>query len=97
MNNEVAKLKQAVTADDQPFMDYVERRIRGQVCPQCGSNKVAFISRALPDMSPALELLRLEEKVVFGGCLVGHEDKELYCNHCGKEFDRKRYRKRKDI
>jgi hypothetical protein len=84
------RLRMAIGPDDRPFREYVERRIRDQVCPHCGSRNVAYVLRGMPLMVPVLEILMLENKVFLGGCMVSEDDKDLFCHHCEKDFDRKR-------
>ena len=82
--------------DDRGLFEFVERRIRNQVCPQCGSNEVACVLRGMPSYSKGLELLLDRKKVVLGGCVLDLDDKDLCCTLCEHEFNRKRYRKPKD-
>ncbi len=94
---DLQRLLDSLGPGPKPLQDYVERRIRGQVCPRCGSTQLAYILRGLQAMNPLLEMLMLVEKVVFGGCMVGSGDKELYCNQCEMEFDRQKLNVRKSI
>ncbi len=87
----------AIGREDKPFRDYVERRIKGQVCSLCGSTEVAYVLRGMPTLDQVLELLLLQKKIILGGCIVSEGDKDLYCYHCDLEFVRQKLNVRKEV
>ena len=94
---EIKQLLAAIGREEKPFRDYVERRIKGQVCTHCGSIEVAYVLRGMPTLDHVLELLILQKKVVFGGCIVSEDDKDLYCYRCDLEIDRQKLNVRKEV
>jgi hypothetical protein len=94
---EIKHLLAAIGREDKPFRDYVERRIKGQVCSLCGSTEVAYVLRGMPTLDQVLELLLLQKKIILGGCIVSEGDKDLYCYHCDLEFVRQKLNVRKEV
>lgn len=58
------------------------------VCPDCGSRKVASILYGEPAWSPTLDDDIAAGRIVLGGCIVGERSPEYQCGACGSEFRR---------
>jgi hypothetical protein len=77
--------------EDQKYEKMVDKFIKGQVCPFCGSKKVAYVVYGLYTLGSSMDRL-IGEKVTLGGCCVmtnedGHEE-SLECLKCSKRFPR---------
>jgi rubrerythrin len=56
------------------------------VCPMCGSERVAEIPYGLPDFSEELERALDAGEVVLGGCVVTGDDPSWRCVECGHRW-----------
>jgi transcription elongation factor Elf1 len=65
-----------------------QRILKGQICPFCGSDKVAAILWGLPMYSEGMQQLIDQRKLVFGGCILDEttRDQDLLCTKCEKAF-----------
>ena len=52
------------------------------ICPKCGSNKIAPILYGLPQFSPVLRQKIRENKIVLGGCCVSNDSPSWKCVAC---------------
>jgi hypothetical protein len=51
-------------------------------CPECGSDKIAYIMYGLPNYSPSLQQEIRENKIVLGGCCITDDDPAWKCVDC---------------
>lgn len=59
---------------------------KGEICPQCLSNDVAFVLMGYPaDTDEVREALETG-KIVLGGCKVTSTSPMFHCNACGYEW-----------
>ena len=58
------------------------------VCPACGSKKVARIQYGLPIFSEELDKQMKSGEVVLGGCCLTGDDPRWQCVDCGHAFGR---------
>jgi hypothetical protein len=56
------------------------------ICPKCGSERVADILYVLPIFSDELERKLDAGEVVLGGCVVTGDDPSWHCVECGHRW-----------
>ena len=55
-------------------------------CPSCGSTDVAEYLYGYVALDDELEQQLGEGKIILGGCEIGPDVLEYYCNACGNEW-----------
>ncbi len=60
-----------------------------EVCPKCGSQRVADILYGLPIFSKELERELDAGGTVLGGCMVTGDDPSWYCVECGHRWGKR--------
>jgi hypothetical protein len=56
------------------------------VCPNCKSNRVAYILYGEPYMDENLKSALASHKVILGGCIITPESKRWECWNCGHSW-----------
>jgi predicted RNA-binding Zn-ribbon protein involved in translation (DUF1610 family) len=52
-------------------------------CPECGSDKIAWILYGLPSFSENLRKKLKNDEIVLGGCCITKNDPSWKCIDCG--------------
>lgn len=56
--------------------------MKGKVCPQCGSTRVADILYGYPVMNEELDMAIKKGEVTLGGCCISPSDPKVECMDC---------------
>lgn len=57
-----------------------------EICPNCGSNRVAKVLHGISKIDEDLQELIDEEKVLLGGCMILPNSFNYYCINCQSEI-----------
>ncbi len=64
----------------------LEMTNKPDICPKCGSERVARILYGLPIFNDELKRKLETGEVVLGGCMVTGDDPSWHCAECGHQW-----------
>jgi hypothetical protein len=79
-------MKNTILSESDFRKDVIRVDKKPEICPVCGSKRIAAYLYGLPMLSDELDKEISEGKIVLGSCCITDDDPYFRCLECGADF-----------